>query len=128
MELMLMLDDVDDDVAMGGGVIMVMLELLTTALGVGPATPTPLLLLLFELLLPLFELLACLLISIKRSIRPFLKFSCLNLQYLDCSFSATGSILSDTLSVVFGTCVGKRESNNKMMWMMSVIYIINRGY
>lgn len=105
-----MVDDVDDDVAMGGGVIMVMLELLPTALGVGPATTLPPLL--FKaaveappLLLPLFELLACLLISIKRSIRPFLKFSCLNLQYLDCSFSATGSILSDTLSVFFGTCV-----------------------
>ena len=91
--MVLMLDDVDD-VAMGGA-IMVMLELLTTALGAA---------LLFKvaLLLPLlFELLACLLISIKRSIRPFLKFSCLNLQYLDCSFSATGSILSDTLSVCF---------------------------
>ena len=101
MVLMLVeVDDVDDEVAMGD-VIMVMLELLTTALGVGPAVvPPPLLL--FELLPPLFELLACLLISIKRSIRPFLKFSCLNLQYLDCSFSATGSILSDTLSV-FGT-------------------------
>ena len=104
MVLMLVVE-VDDDVAMGG-VIMVMLELLTTALGVGPATTPPFLFKLAVeppplLLLLLFELLACLLISIKRSIRPFLKFSCLNLQYFDCSFSATGSILSDTLSVVF---------------------------
>ncbi len=98
-------DDVDDDVAMGD-VIMVMLELLTTALGVGPAATPPAATppLLFNAVEPLeelllFELLACLLISIKRSLRPFLKFSCLNLQYLDCSFSATGSILSDTLSV-----------------------------
>ena len=94
--------DDDDDVAMGG-VIMVMLELLATALGVGPApVAPPLLLFTAAVLLLLLELLlACRLISIKRSIRPFLKFSCLNLQYFDCSFSATGSILSDTLSIYY---------------------------